>query len=68
WWLTPLQLCCQQYYRSSPIDRLPSHHQLNGDDSVSDQLVMNGNTAGNTTVVVNSITVVLPAVLPFITN
>ncbi|MFP1591686.1 autotransporter outer membrane beta-barrel domain-containing protein [Escherichia coli] len=25
-------------------------------DSVSDQLVMNGNTAGNTTVVVNSIT------------
>ncbi|EGD9346229.1 AIDA-I family autotransporter YfaL, partial [Shigella sonnei] len=30
--------------------------ELNGDDSVSDQLVMNGNTAGNTTVVVNSIT------------
>ncbi|MWR77551.1 autotransporter outer membrane beta-barrel domain-containing protein, partial [Escherichia coli] len=29
---------------------------FNGDDSVSDQLVMNGNTAGNTTVVVNSIT------------
>ena len=27
--------------------------ELNGDDSVSDQLVMNGNTAGNTTVVVN---------------
>lgn len=30
--------------------------ELNGDDSVSDQLVLNGNTAGNTTVVVNSIT------------
>ena len=30
--------------------------ELNGDDSVSDQLVMNGNTAGNTTVMVNSIT------------
>lgn len=28
--------------------------ELNGDDSVSDQLVLNGNTAGNTTVVVNS--------------
>lgn len=30
--------------------------ELNGDDSASDQLVLNGNTAGNTTVVVNSIT------------
>lgn len=30
--------------------------ELNGDDSASDQLVMNGNTAGNTTVVVNPIT------------
>ncbi|TGB67136.1 AIDA-I family autotransporter YfaL [Escherichia sp. E4930] len=30
--------------------------ELNGDDSASDQLVLNGNTAGNTTVVVNPIT------------
>ncbi|NUC26960.1 autotransporter outer membrane beta-barrel domain-containing protein, partial [Escherichia coli] len=30
--------------------------ELNGDDSVSDQLVLNGNTSGNTTVVVNPIT------------
>lgn len=30
--------------------------ELNGDDSASDQLVLNGNTAGNTTVVINPIT------------
>ncbi|BDI51635.1 hypothetical protein EsCd1KSP079_02665 [Escherichia sp. KS167_9B] len=30
--------------------------ELNGDDSASDQLVLNGNTSGNTTVVVNPIT------------
>lgn len=29
--------------------------ELNGDDSASDQLVLNGNTAGNTTVVINPI-------------
>lgn len=30
--------------------------ELNGDDSASDQLVLNGNTAGNTAVVINPIT------------
>lgn len=30
--------------------------ELNGDDSASDQLVLNGNTAGNTTVAINPIT------------
>ena len=33
--------------------------ELNGDDSASDQLVLNGNTAGNTTVVINPITVLV---------
>lgn len=33
--------------------------ELNGDDSASDQLVLNGNTAGNTTVVINPLRVLV---------